>query len=115
MSVSAMMLPPQKRAIVGAGKLGFAMQPSGATIVIARKRPEFVGTGSCVHASSRIERSVTQIAMSTVPTNGMLIGRSTCGAVPVRSTVISEPSTVTATFTFRFLYAGSGWSTKPSR
>jgi hypothetical protein len=53
--------------------------------------------------------------MSTVPTNGMLIGRSTCGAVPVRSTVISDPSTVTATFTFRFLYAGSGWSTKPSR
>ena len=69
-----MMLPPQKRAIVGAGKVGLARQPSGATIVIGRKRPEFVGTGSCVHASSRIERSVTQIAMSTVPTSGMLIG-----------------------------------------
>ena len=91
MTVSAMMLPPQKRAIVGAGKVGFARQPSGATIVIARKRPEFVGTGSCVQASSRIERSVTQIAMSTVPTSGMLIGRSTCASVPVRSTVISEP------------------------
>ena len=30
-----MMLPPQKRAIVGAGKVGLARQPSGATIVIA--------------------------------------------------------------------------------
>ncbi len=55
-----MMLPPQNRAIVGTGKVGLARQPSGATIVIGRKRPEFVGTGSCVHSSSRIERSVTQ-------------------------------------------------------
>ena len=41
-SVSAMMFPPQKRAIVGAGNVGFAMQPSGATIVIALNSPEFV-------------------------------------------------------------------------
>jgi beta-ureidopropionase / N-carbamoyl-L-amino-acid hydrolase len=39
-----------------------------------------------------MDRSVSQIAQSTVPSSGILIGRSsTCGAVPVRSTVISSP------------------------
>ena len=33
--------------------------------------------------SSRTERSVSQIATSIVPSSGMLIGRSTCGEVPV--------------------------------
>ena len=38
-TVSATMLPGQKRAIVGAGKVGLARQPLGATIVIGRIRP----------------------------------------------------------------------------
>ncbi len=58
MTVSATMLPGQKRAIVGAGKRGFARQPSGAVIVIGRKSPEFAGTLPCRSLSSRIERIV---------------------------------------------------------
>ena len=58
--------------------------------------------------SSRTERSVSQIAQSTVPSNGMLIGRSfTCGAVPVRSTVISSPSTMSVTTIGRLAPRGS--------
>ena len=98
MTVSATTLPEQKRAIVGAGKRGLASVPSGAEIVIGRNSPEFVGTGSWVAESSRMERSVSRIAMSTVPSNGMLIGRSTCGD-GARSGRRGgrEPSTVTAT------------------
>src|SRR3990172_13109384 len=55
-TVSATMLPATKRAIVGAGYSGLARQPSGAVIVIGRKRPELVGTGACVSVSRRIER-----------------------------------------------------------
>ena len=58
MTVSATMLPGQKRAIVGAGKRGLARQPSGAVIVIGRKSPEFAGTCRGVAVSSRIERIV---------------------------------------------------------
>ena len=58
MTVSATMLPGQKRAIVGAGKTGLQRVPSGATILIGRVRPEFWGTNSWVALSSRIERSV---------------------------------------------------------
>ena len=81
-TVSATALPEQKRAITGAGKRGFASVPSGAVIPIGRKSPEFVGTGSCVAVSSRMERMVKSTATSTVPSNGMLIGRSTCDDVP---------------------------------
>ena len=59
MTVSATMLPEQKRAIVGAGKRGLASVPSGASIVIGRNSPEFVATGSLVAESSSSERSVT--------------------------------------------------------
>ena len=43
-SVSAMALPGVKRAMVGAGKIGLARQPFGATMVIGRVRPAFCGT-----------------------------------------------------------------------
>ncbi len=97
MTVSATTLPGQKRAIVGAGNTGLAIVPSGTEIVTGRNRPAFDATGSCRVESRRIARSVSRIAMSTVPTSGMLIGRSTCGAVPSRSTCRSLPRTVTAT------------------
>ena len=80
MTVSAMMLPPQKRAIVGAGKRRVGEAALGRDDRDRRGRgPSSSAPASCVQASSRIERSVTQIAMSTVPTSGMLIGRSICG------------------------------------
>ena len=41
--------------MTGAGKRGFASVPSGAVIRIGRKSPEFVGTGSWVAVSSRME------------------------------------------------------------
>ena len=43
MTVSASALPGQKRAIVGAGKIGLASVPFGATIVIGRVSPLFCG------------------------------------------------------------------------
>ena len=74
--------------MVGAGKVGLARQPLGATMVIGRIRPALTGMWPCTSVSSSTERMVSQIAMSAVPSSGMLIGRSgTCGAVPVRSTV----------------------------
>ena len=42
-TVSASWLPGQKRAIVGAGKIGLASVPFGATIVIGRVSPLFCG------------------------------------------------------------------------
>ena len=42
-TVSASWLPGQKRAMVGAGKVGLARQPLGATMVIGRMRPAFTG------------------------------------------------------------------------
>ena len=86
-TVSAKALPGQKRAITGAGKIGLARHPSGAWIVIGRVRPLFCGMLPYLSLSSRIDRSVSQTAQSTVPTSGMLIGLcGVCGAVPVRST-----------------------------
>ena len=38
-SVSATMLPETKRAMVGAGKVGLAIVPSGALMVMGRIRP----------------------------------------------------------------------------
>ena len=43
MMVSETWLPGQNRAMVGAGKVGLASVPSGATIVIGRYRPAFWG------------------------------------------------------------------------
>ena len=83
--------------MVGAGNTGLAIVPSGTEIVTGRNRPAFDATGSWRVESSRIARSVSRIAMSTVPTSGMLIGRSTWAAVPSRSTCRSLPLTVTAT------------------
>ena len=42
-TVSASWLPGQKRAITGAGKVGLARQPLGATISMARVSPAFCG------------------------------------------------------------------------
>ncbi len=42
-TVSASWLPGQKRAITGAGKVGFASVPLGATMRIGRVRPLFCG------------------------------------------------------------------------
>ena len=42
-TVSASWLPGQKRAMVGAGKVGLARHPLGATMVIGRIRPAFSG------------------------------------------------------------------------
>jgi hypothetical protein len=44
MTVSASALPGQKRAMTGAGKLGFASDPFGATMWIGRVSPPFCGT-----------------------------------------------------------------------
>ena len=97
--------------MVGAGNTGFARQPRGATIRIGRTSPELTGTWPCTAVSRSTERTVSQTAMSTVPTSGMLMGRSgTWPAVPVRSTVISSPSTVTAAARGRFFFAGSSLS-----
>ena len=43
------------------------MVPSGALMVIGRIRPEFCGIWPKLSLSSRIERTVSQIAQSTVP------------------------------------------------
>src|SRR3982074_1128327 len=73
--------------MVGAGVVGYAMLALGATMVIGRIRPALSGMWPWISVSSRTERMVSQIAMSAVPSSGMLIGRSgTCGAVPVRAT-----------------------------
>ena len=108
------MLPGQKRAITGAGYRGLARQPSGAVIVIGRNSPELAGTLPWRSESSRIERIVRYAAMSTVPSNGMFSGRSICGDVPVRSTWISEPVTLTRALMRRSRLAGFGSSWKPS-
>jgi hypothetical protein len=42
-TVSASAFPGQKRAIVGAGKIGLASVPFGATMVIGRVSPLFCG------------------------------------------------------------------------
>ena len=42
-TVSASWLPGQKRAIVGAGKIGLARHPLGATILMARVSPSLTG------------------------------------------------------------------------
>src|SRR5437870_10866044 len=59
-SASATMLPLQKRAIVGAGNRGLARQPSGAVIRTGRKRPAFVGTGSCVRSEEHTSELQTR-------------------------------------------------------
>ena len=43
MTVSASWLPGQKRAMVGAGKIGLASVPLGATMVMGRVSPLFCG------------------------------------------------------------------------
>ena len=111
--VSATMLPETKRAMVGAGNSGLAMVPFGATMVMGRISPEFCGMWPCTALSSRMERTVSQIAQSTVPSSGMLMGRSShCRDVPVRSTVIASPSTVAVTTILKCRRSGS--SRKPS-
>ncbi len=52
--------------------------------------------------------------MSTVPSKGMLIGRSSCGEVPSRSTWMASPATVSATAMRRSRSSGRGESMKPS-
>ena len=101
--------------MVGAGKTGFARQPRGATIRIGRTSPELTGMCPCTAVSRSTERTVSHTAMSTVPTSGMLMGRSgTWSAVPVRSTVISSPSTVMVATRGRLRFVGSSLSRKPS-
>src|SRR3954467_13275359 len=73
-TVSASWLPGQKRAMVGAGKVGLARHPLGAMMVIGRIRPALTGMWPCISVSSRTDRMVSQIAMSAVPSSGMLIG-----------------------------------------
>ena len=75
-TVSASWLPGQKRAMVGAGKIGLARHPRGAMIRIGRTSPALTGMCPCTAVSSSTERTVSHTAMSTVPTSGMLIGRS---------------------------------------
>jgi len=87
------------------------------TVVFKLKRPDplFCGTTPYTTLSSRIERSVSQMAQSTVPSSGMLIGLSAiCGAVPVRSTVRQSPATVIVTTSGKSFRLGSGSSRKPS-
>ena len=52
-TVSASWLPGQKRAMVGAGKVGLARQPLGATMVIGRIRPALTGMWPWI---SRVEQ-----------------------------------------------------------
>ena len=97
--------------MVGAGNTGFARQPRGATSRIGRTSPELTGMCPCTAVSRSTERTVSQTAMSTVPTSGMLMGRSgTWSAVPVRSTVISSLSTVIVATRGRFRLVGSSLS-----
>ena len=89
--------------MVGAGKIGLASVPLGATMVMGRVSPLFCGMWPQTALSRRMDRRVSQMATSTVPSRGMLIGRSgTCGAVPMRSTTSSLPRTVIATHNGRF-------------
>ena len=110
-TVSASWLPGQKRAMVGAGKVGLARQPLGATMVIGRISPAFTGMWPWISVSSSTERMVSQIAMSAVPSSGMLIGRSgTCGAVPVRSTTRLSSFLVMVTTIGSSFFEGSSLS-----
>ena len=87
----------------------------GATIRIGRVRPALTGMWPWTAVSSSTERTVSHTAMSTVPSNGMLIGRSgTWSAVPVRSTVIESPATVIVATIGSSLDLGSSRSRKPS-
>src|SRR5207247_944887 len=80
-----------------------------------RDSPLFCGMFPYVSVSSRTDRSTSHTATSTVPTNGILIGRSaTCAAVPVRSTTRSLPLTVKVTTIGRFRRLGLGSSKYPS-
>ena len=66
--------------------------------------------------SNKIDRIVSHMAQSTVPTSGMLIGLSgSCDAVPVRSTINSSPCTFSVTTSGSLLRDGSGSSKNPSK
>src|SRR5699024_3345747 len=100
--------------MVGAGKIGFTSVPLGATIFLGLNRPALGGMFPYLTESKSIERKVRYIAISTVPTKGIFIGRSICGSVPVRSTVISLSFIITETTIFKSFLFGSLLSKYPS-
>src|SRR5712691_2381128 len=83
-------IPPQ-----GAGGLAFTIVPGGVTIVSGRKAPEFTSEPGSRKDLMIVNAPVGAIAGPT------LVGPAVWGEVPVRSTVMLSPATVTLARTVR--------------
>src|SRR4051794_39361488 len=79
------------RARTGAGWRGLSRLPGGAVTVIGRSAPSLKGMSGLVSAAFRQE---TLAEMTEAKGEFRLV--PTCGAVPVKSTVMPSPATVTA-------------------
>src|SRR5215510_11730669 len=85
----------------GAGGLAFTIVPGGVITVRGRNAPEFTSLPGSRNDLTIVKAPVGAIAGPT------LVGPAACGDVPVRSTVIASPATVTRALEVRFVDVGA--------